>query len=138
MAMASAIRSAKSSTDWSSGDLLAYDITIFPVPGRILPNGASDPPLDHLDPPSLTPPCLLGFGERNTLVDLVKRYAIPLTICSDANSEAQTDVCVLHRPHTLVLLALVADRSRTASESNHPWPLNHHDRYSPNCNFKFL
>ncbi|KDR71651.1 hypothetical protein GALMADRAFT_254028 [Galerina marginata CBS 339.88] len=37
-------------------------------------------------------------------------FSVPLTICGDANMEAQTDVCVLHRP-SLVSLVLVADRT---------------------------
>ena len=48
--MANIIRSAKSSSDWNTNDLLAHNITISPVPpDEFFPSGA-DPSLDHLDP----------------------------------------------------------------------------------------
>lgn len=55
---------------------------------------------------------LLGFSERNVI--LSTRFIIPLTICGETNTTAQTDVCLLRRP-TLILLILVEDRTLSNS-----------------------
>ena len=44
------------------------------------------------------------------------RYAIPLTICGDANRAALTGVCLLHRP-TLVLLVDKTLSNKTDAEA---------------------
>ncbi|KAN0079918.1 hypothetical protein V8E55_009484 [Tylopilus felleus] len=144
--MAQLIRSAKSSSDWTDAELLAYNISITPTSPAVFFQSAPDPPLDHLDPAILTSPIyaddpnlsdatadylgyldlathatqesaiddfaaatlkLLGFNERHATV--ATRYIIPLTICGETRA-AQTDVCVIYRP-TTILLVLVEDKT---------------------------
>ncbi|KAF8067578.1 hypothetical protein FPV67DRAFT_1492517, partial [Lyophyllum atratum] len=50
MANLNAIRSAKSGSDWNRADLLAYNITISPVPPDEFFRHDADPSLNHLDP----------------------------------------------------------------------------------------
>ncbi|TFK29010.1 hypothetical protein FA15DRAFT_691481 [Coprinopsis marcescibilis] len=50
---------------------------------------------------------LLGFRAPKTTV--ATRYIIPLTVCGEKRA-AQTDVCIIHRPST-ILLVLVEDKT---------------------------
>ena len=154
-AMAKFIRSAKSGSDWTDAELLAYNISIIPTSPGVFFQSSTDPSLDHLDPAILTSPInaddpnlsnaaadylgyldlatnatqesaiddfaaatlrLLGFNDRHSTV--ATRYIIPLTICGESRT-AQTDVCVVYRPST-VLLVLVEDKTlfnRTSAEA---------------------
>lgn len=143
--MAQLIRSAKSGSDWTEAELLAYNISIKPTSPVVFFQSGADPSLEHLDPAILTSPNaedpnlseatadylgylelathatqesaiddfaaatlrLLGFNERHATV--ATRYIIPLTICGETRA-AQTDVCVIYRP-TTVLLVLVEDKT---------------------------
>ncbi|KAJ7359815.1 hypothetical protein DFH08DRAFT_921823 [Mycena albidolilacea] len=134
---------AKSASDWSVNELLAYHITVKPETFF-----RADPSLDHLDPEILTARAgadgpelsdttarYLGYLDLATHASLIDdfaretlhllgfsernlilstRYIIPLTICGETQT-AQTDVCLLHRP-TLVLLVLVANRTDAQSQ----------------------
>ena len=142
--MAQLIRSAKSGSDWTGAELLAYNISITPTPPAVFFQSSTDPSLDHLDPAILTSPDandpnlsaatadylgyldlanyvtqenaiddfsaatlrLLGFNERHATV--ATHYSIPLTIGGETR-DAQTDVCVIYRP-TTILLVLVEDK----------------------------
>ncbi|TEB35467.1 hypothetical protein FA13DRAFT_1728279 [Coprinellus micaceus] len=143
--MAQLIRSAKSGSDWTIAELLAYNVSITPTSPAVFFQSGSDPSLDHLDPAILTSPGgddpnlsdiaadylgyldlathasqesaiddfaaatlkLLGFNERHS--NVATRYIIPLTICGETRA-AQTDVCLIYRP-TTILLALVGDKT---------------------------
>ncbi|KAF8799454.1 hypothetical protein BYT27DRAFT_7263917 [Phlegmacium glaucopus] len=130
--MANALRSAKSGSDWSRSELLAYNITISSVtpnqffqhgadPRRRIPryldivtNATQESAMDDFAAYTLG---LLGFNECKTLVRT--RYVISLTICSDADTRATQTECLLRRP-TLVLLVLVEDKTisnRTDAEA---------------------
>ena len=54
--MAQLIRSAKSGSDWTDADLLAYNISITPTPPAVFFQSGADPSLDHLDAAILTSP----------------------------------------------------------------------------------
>ena len=141
------IRSAKSGDDWSKNELIAYNISISPVPAEEFFSSVAEPSLDHLDPNILTAPIgesksanlsnavikylsyldlavkatqesfindfaartldLLEYDERGTVIST--RFAIPLTICADANQITQTDVCLIYH-RTMVLLVLMEDK----------------------------
>jgi hypothetical protein len=128
--MANLIRSAKSGSDWTDNELIAYNITVasispsefFPTPEPsldLIDPAISDVATEYLDYLDLAARAtqenfindfaaetlkLLGFNERGTTVST--RYIIPLTICGEANHVAQTDVCLIHRP-TFILLTRV-------------------------------
>ncbi|KXN85097.1 hypothetical protein AN958_11701 [Leucoagaricus sp. SymC.cos] len=80
------IRPAKSGSDWSKNELIAYNISVSPVPAEEFFLSVAESSLDHLDPNILTAPA----GAENRI--------------------AQTDVCLLHRPIT-VLLVLIEDKT---------------------------
>ncbi|KJA26788.1 hypothetical protein HYPSUDRAFT_63566 [Hypholoma sublateritium FD-334 SS-4] len=143
--MAQFIRSAKSGSDWTDAELLAYNVSITSTSPAVFFQSDADPSLDHLDPAILTSPNaedpnlsaatadylgyldlashatqesaiddfaaatlrFLGFNERHTTV--ATRYIIPLTICGETRT-AQTDVCLIYRP-TTILLVLVEDKT---------------------------
>ncbi|KAJ7888167.1 hypothetical protein B0H14DRAFT_2433638 [Mycena olivaceomarginata] len=142
--MANLFRSSKSATDWSVNELLAYHISVKPEtffpsgadpsldhldPQILTARAGADCPelsdstaryLGYLDLATHATHDfaretlhLLGFSERNLI--LSTRYIIPLTICGETQTTAQTDVCLLHRP-TLVLLILVANRTDAQSQ----------------------
>lgn len=156
-AMAQLIRSAKSGSDWTGAELLAYNIVISPTSPDVFfqPVSGPDPTLDHLDPAILSSPngndpnlseiagrylgyldlatnatqesaiddfaaatlVLTGF-DKQQFSTVATRYIIPLTICGETRA-AQTDVCVVYRPST-VLLVLVEDMTllnKTNAES---------------------
>ena len=143
--MAQLIRSAKSGSDWTDAELLAYNICITQTSPDVFFQSGPDPSLDHLDPailisrsadePDLSDTTadylgyldlathatqesaiddfaaatlrFLGYNERHSTV--ATRYIIPLTICGETRA-AQTDVCVIYRP-TTILLVLVEDKT---------------------------
>lgn len=153
--MAQLIRSAKSGSDWTGAELLAYDIAISPTFPDVFSPPSPVPSLDHLDPSILTSPngndpnlsyaagrylgyldlatnatqesaiddfaaatlTLLGFDDQQ-FTHVATRYIIPLTICGKTRS-AQTDVCLVYRP-TTVLLVLIEDKTllnKTSAEA---------------------
>lgn len=154
-AMAQLIRSAKSGSDWTAAELLAYNITITPTSPDVFFQPVPDPTLDHLDPDILSSPngnnpnlshgaarylgyldlatnatqessiddfaaatlLLLGFDDQQPST-VATRFIIPLTICGESRV-AQTDVCLIYRPST-VLLVLVEDKTlinKTSAEA---------------------
>ncbi|KAJ7112008.1 hypothetical protein C8R44DRAFT_985432 [Mycena epipterygia] len=137
--MANLIRSAKSGSDWTVNEQLAYHIRVEAVPPEVFFHSGLNPSLDHLDQAILTAlagadglelsestarylgylvlACkatqeslvvdfaretlhLLGFSEHNLILST-----------REANRRAQTDVCLLHRRPTLILLVLVVDKT---------------------------
>lgn len=60
--MAQLIRSAKSGSDWTDAELLAYNITIIPTSPAVFFQSSPDPLLDHLDPDILTSPINADFS----------------------------------------------------------------------------
>ena len=142
--MAELIRSAKSGSDWTGAELLAYNITITPTSPDVFFQPIPDPTLDHLDPAILSSPngnnpnlshgaarylgyldlatnasqessiddfaaatlLLLGFDEQFSTV--ATRFIIPLTICGESRV-AQTDVCLIYRPSTVLLVLVDVD-----------------------------
>ena len=145
--MANAIRPAKSDSDWSDNELIAY-ITISPLPpGEFFPT--RDPTLDHIDsvilnsfPDDANPAVvylsyldlavrapqesIIGNFAAETLKLLgfngrrntvLMHYIIPLTICGEADRVAQTDVCLVHSP-TFVLLLLVEYKTLLTNKVN--------------------
>ena len=57
---------------------------------------------------------LLGFNERGTTVST--RYVIPLTMCGEANRVAQTDVCLIHRPTSILLVQTPSNRTNAEAQ----------------------
>ena len=134
--MANLVRFARSGSDWSRNQLLAYRITVAPIqPQEFYPHEA-DPPLKGLDPTPINTPldlddanvlddtyrflaCLklatngsqetatddfarellrvAGFEERERGRILRTHTTIPLSICGENNTVAQTDVCLVDR-----------------------------------------
>ncbi|TFK20062.1 hypothetical protein FA15DRAFT_682699 [Coprinopsis marcescibilis] len=102
--MAQLIRSAKSGSDWTNADLLAYNISITPT--------SPAPSLDHLDSTILTSPTT----EDPTLSESTADYLGYLDLATHATQEsatatlrllgfnarhttaraAQTDVCIIY------------------------------------------
>ena len=57
---------------------------------------------------------LLGFNECGTTVST--RYVIPLTMCGEANRVAQTDVCLIHRPTSILLVQTPSNRTNAEAQ----------------------
>jgi hypothetical protein len=86
--MANLIRSAKSGSDWSINELLAYRIAIKPLsPDQFFRSGA-DPSLDHLDPAILTAPA--GDSDPQ-LSENVAQYLGYLDLAAVATQEGFID-----------------------------------------------
>ena len=58
---------------------------------------------------------LLGFNDQNSTV-VATRYTIPLTICGE-NRAAQADVCLIHRPTTILLVLIEGNILKTSMEA---------------------
>jgi hypothetical protein len=86
--MANAIRSAKSGSDWTSGDLLAYNITIAPVPTNQFFRYGADPSLDHLDPAILNSS---PDSDDPNFSDAVADYLGYLDLATKATQESAID-----------------------------------------------
>lgn len=132
--MVNFVSSARSGSDWSRNELLAYRITVAPIqPQEFFPHEA-DPPLKGLDPTLINTP--LDLDDANVLDDTYRFLAclklatngsqetatddfarellrvagfeecgrilrthttIPLFICGENNTVAQTHVCLVDR-----------------------------------------
>ena len=57
---------------------------------------------------------LLGFNERGTTVST--RYVIPFTMCGEANRVAQTDMCLIHRPTSILLVQTPSNRTNAEAQ----------------------
>lgn len=91
--MANALRSAKSSSDWSRNELLAYNITISSVtPNQFFHHGA-DPSLDHLDPAILN---ASPSSEDPSLSEAVAEYLVYLDLATTATQESAIDDFAAH------------------------------------------
>ena len=86
--MANAIRSAKSGSDWTSGDLLAYNIAISPVPPDEFFRHGVDPSLDHLDPAILDSS---PDSDDPNFSDAVADYLGYLDLATKATQESAID-----------------------------------------------
>ncbi|KAH9992749.1 hypothetical protein BJV74DRAFT_877853 [Russula compacta] len=104
--MAHLIRSPKSGSDWTTNDLLAYNIRVSSQSphnfyGIPLPPVAS---LNDLDP-DLVSGTLSTQGLKDETRGLLRsRYAIPLLISGDPNRSAQTGVTLIHGSSTILLV----------------------------------
>jgi hypothetical protein len=152
--MANIIRSAKSGSDWGRNELLAYHITVNPIPPQEFFRQGVDLSLTGLDPALINSPLnatnvsddtfrflgcldlatnasqetaiddfareflrLAGFEERGC--NLRTRHIIRLSICGDINKVAQTDVCLLDRRSTILL---VLQEDKTVFNPSDPEP----------------
>ena len=71
--MASLIRSAKSGSDWGRNELLAYHISVAPIPPQEFFRQEADPPLTGLDPALLNSP--LDLDDANMSDDTYRFLA---------------------------------------------------------------
>ena len=91
--MANALRSAKSGSDWSRNELLAYNITISSVtPNQFFHHGA-DPSLDHLDPAILN---ASPGSDDPSLSEVVAEYLGYLDLATTATQESAIDDFAVH------------------------------------------
>ncbi|KAF8878029.1 hypothetical protein CPB84DRAFT_1817543 [Gymnopilus junonius] len=104
--MAQPIRSAKSGSDWTDAELLAYNISITPTSPDFFFRSNADPSLDHLDPAILTSP----NAEDPDLSEATTDYLGYLDLDDFAIRAAQADGCVIYCPIT-VLLVLIKDQT---------------------------
>ena len=146
--MARFIRSARSGSDWGRNELLAYNITVAPIPPQDFFREEADPPLTGLDPALINSPLdlddshlsddtyrflgyldlatntsqetaivdfarellrVVGFEERGRI--LRTRHTIPLSICGENNTVVQTDVCLMDRRSTILLVLRQEDQT---------------------------
>lgn len=85
--MANAIRSAKSGSDWTANELLAYNIAVSPVaPQDFFP--VPDPPLNHIDPAILTAP---PGATDPAISDPASEYLGYLELAANATQESFID-----------------------------------------------
>ncbi|KAF8954892.1 hypothetical protein BDZ97DRAFT_1862361 [Flammula alnicola] len=92
------------------GDLLAYNITVLPVPPNEFFRHGADPSLDHLNPPSSLPratPTYLDLATRPSQESFIYNFTAETLKLLEV---AQTDVCLLYCPR-LVLLIAVEDKT---------------------------
>ena len=82
------IRSAKSGSDWSSNELLAYNISISGVAPEAFFSSVAEPSLDHLDPNILTAP---PGAEDANISDAVIAYLGYLDIAISATQQSSID-----------------------------------------------
>ena len=86
--MAHLIHSAKSGSDWSKNELLAYNIFTTPVMPDQFFLPTTDPPLDHLDPAILISP--LGTDDPH-LSNATTEYLGYLDLAMSATQESLID-----------------------------------------------
>jgi hypothetical protein len=82
------IRSAKSGSDWSKNELIAYNISVSPVLAEEFFSSVAEPSLDHLDPNILTAP---AGAEGANLSDAVIAYLGYLDLAVSATQESSID-----------------------------------------------
>ena len=82
------IRSAKSGSDWSKNELMAYNISVSSVPAGEFFSSVAEPSLDHLDPNILTAP---AGAEGPNLSDAVISYLGYLDVAVNATQESSID-----------------------------------------------
>lgn len=82
------IRTAKSGSDWSKNELLAYHISVSPVPADFFFAPVVEPSLQHLDPNILNSPA--GAEDAN-LSDAVIAYLGYLDLAVNATQESSID-----------------------------------------------
>ena len=91
--MANALRSAKSGSDWSRNELLAYNITISSVTLNQFFHHGADPSLDHLDPAILN---VSPGSEDPSLSEAVAEYLGYLDLATTATQESAIDDFAAH------------------------------------------
>ena len=79
------IRSAKSGSEWSQNELIAYNISVSPVPAEKFFSAVAEPSLDHLDPNILTAP---AGTEGANLSDAVIAYLGYLDVAVKATQQS--------------------------------------------------
>jgi len=85
--MANLIRSAKSGSDWTANELIAYNIAISSLrPDQFFPT--PDPSLDHIDPAILSSP---PDDDNPNLSDVAAEYLGYLDLASRATQESFID-----------------------------------------------
>ena len=82
------IRSAKSGSDWTDSELLAYNISIIPTSPADFFQSSTDPLLDHLDPAILTLPT---NADDPDLSNDVANYLGYLDLATNATQESLID-----------------------------------------------
>ena len=87
-AMAKFIRSAKSGSDWTDAELLAYNISIIPTSPAVFFQSSTEPSLDHLDPAILTSP--INADDPN-LSNATADYLGYLDLATNATQETAID-----------------------------------------------
>jgi len=113
--MVNAIRSAKSGSDWTRGELLAYNITISSVtPNQFFHHGV-DPSLDHLDPAILN---ASPGSDDPSLSEAVSDHLSYLDLATNATQESAIDD---FSAHTLRLLGF--NERKTVVRSRYAIPL---------------
>lgn len=85
------IRSAKSGSDWSKNELIAYNISVSPVPVEEFFSSVAEPSLDHLDPNILTAP---AGADGPNLSDAVIAYLGYLDLAARVTQESSIDFAV--------------------------------------------
>ena len=86
--MANIIRSARSGSDWSRNELLAYRITVASVQPQEFFGQEADPPLTGLDPALITSP--LDLYDTNMSRD-TSRFLEYLDLATNSGQETATD-----------------------------------------------
>jgi len=112
--MANVIRSAKSGSDWTANELIAYNITI----SSLLPTeffSTPDPSLDGIDPAILTSP---SDDDNPTLSDVAAEYLGYLNLAARATQESFIVDCAAE---TLKLLG--CNERRTTVSTRYIIPL---------------
>jgi len=82
------IRSAKSGSDWTKNELIAYNISVSSVPAELFFSSVAEPSLDHLDPNILIAP---AGAEGPNLSDAVIAYLGYLDLAVSATQESSVD-----------------------------------------------
>jgi len=85
--MANVIRSAKSGSDWSANELIAYNITVSSLPPTEF-FSTPDPSLDGIDPAILNSP---SHDENPTFSDVAAKYLGYLNLAVRATQESFID-----------------------------------------------
>ncbi|KAF8810672.1 hypothetical protein BYT27DRAFT_7221898 [Phlegmacium glaucopus] len=122
--MANLIRSAKSGSDWSKNELLAYNITVqrqdetyrflayLGLASRA--NAGQESAIGDLAKSVLE---VTGFDQIGTI--LRTRYNIPFTICGDSHRAARSGVCLVHL-NSMILLVVQEDKTTFSSSDPEP------------------
>jgi hypothetical protein len=87
--MAQLIRSAKSGSDWTDAELLAYNISIIPTSPSVFFQSSPEPSLGHLDPAILTSP--VNSMDDPNLSDSTVDYLGYLDLATHATQESAID-----------------------------------------------